>query len=605
MKRPTLAFCLLGIALALLTFGCSRETPTVTGPAADGSAGPAPLMHAAAGAEIVPGSYIVVFNSTVTDVDQAVDDLSLTQGITAKFRYQHALKGFAANLSASAVEALRNDPRIEYIEEDQVAHIIGSQTSPPSWGLDRVDQHSLPRDNVYNYNQTGTGVDAYIIDTGIRLTHTDFGGRAVTGYDAITPGGTASDGNGHGTHVAGTTGGTAYGIAKNVRLIAVRVLDNSGSGTYTQVIAGIDWVTGNHTDAPAVANMSLGGPASTSLDAAVRNSIADRITYCVAAGNNYGANASNYSPARVTEAITVGATDSSDRWATFSNAGSVLDILAPGVSIKSDYYTSDTATATMSGTSMATPHVTGAAALYKEAYPNATPADVAGGLVAIATSGVITGVPSGTVNKLLYTLIDGGTPPEPPAAPVLSSPANGATSVAIPTTLSWSAATGAMSYGVQVATDAGFTSLVMNLTGLTSTSTTLTGLATSTTYYWRVNATNAGVTSAWSDVWSFTTAASSGSAPAAPTLVSPPNGATNVSRTPTLEWNSSTGATSYRVQVSRYSSFSSTVYDGIVSGTTVTLPELGSRVKYYWHVSASNAYGTSPYSTTWNFRTRR
>lgn len=603
MKHLYLRFCVVGMALALLALGCSREPATVTGPTMDGSAGPAPLMRAAADAEIVPGSYIVVFKPVVVDVDQEVNDLGQRQGITATYRYRYALKGFAATISTPVVEALRSDPRIAYIEQDQVAHAIGTQTNPPSWGLDRVDQHALPLNQTYNYNQTGTGVDAYIIDTGIRLTHTDFGGRAITGVDEITSGGTANDGNGHGTHVAGTTGGASYGIAKNVRLIAVRVLDNSGSGTYAQVIAGVDWVTGHHTTNPAVANMSLSGSASSSLDTAVRNSIADGITYCIAAGNN-GANASNYSPARVTEAITVGATNSSDGWASFSNYGSVLDILSPGVSIKSDWNTSDTATNTISGTSMAAPHVTGAAALYLEANPSATPAQVASGLVAIGTSGVISGVPSGTVNLLLYTLIGSSVPPETPAPPVLSSPANGATGVSTSPTLVWNASSGATSYAVQVATDSNFSNLVVNLMGLSTTSTTVTGLSASTLYYWHVSATNTGGTSAWSTAWSFTTGA--GNAPPAPTLISPANGSTNVSRTPTLRWNASQGATSYRVQVSISSDFLTTVYDraGITS-TSVTLPQLGSRVRYYWHVSASNSYDTSGYSATWNFRTRR
>lgn len=458
-------------------------------------------------------------------------------------------------------------------------------------------------DHTYNYYQTGAGVDAYIIDTGIRFTHTDFGSRAVPGVDEITPGGSANDGNGHGTHVAGTTGGAAYGIAKTVRLIAVRVLDNSGSGTYAQVIAGVDWVTGDHTTRPAVANMSLSGSASTSLDQAVRTSIADGVTYCVAAGNN-GTNASNRSPARVAEAITVGATDSSDRWASFSNYGSVLDILAPGVSITSDWNTSDTATNTIYGTSMATPHVAGAAALYLEANPTATPAQVASGLVAIGTPGVISGVPSGTVNLLLYTLSGSTPPPTPPAAPVLSSPANGATGISTSPTLSWYASSGASTYGVEVSTVSDFSTLVVDRSGLTTTSTTVTGLAANTLYYWRVNATNVAGDSPWSTVWSFTTVA--GSPPPAPTLVSPANGSSNVSRTPTLTWNASQGATAYRVQVSTRSDFRTTVYDNPnITATSVTLPQLGSRTRYYWHVSASNSYGTSPYSATWNFRTMR
>jgi aqualysin 1 len=390
MRRPLLRGYAVGLVLAALSFGCSQERTQPTNPTPDGSFGPAPLINASSPAEAVPGSYIVVFKETVPDVNSAVDEISLRPDVTTTYRYEHALKGFAANLSPSAVEALRNDPRVAYIEQDQIAHAVGTQTNPPSWGLDRVDQRALPRDNSYTYNQTGAGVDAYIIDTGIRFTHTDFGGRAVTGVDEITIGGTAADGNGHGTHVAGSVGGASYGMAKAIRLIAVRVLNNQGSGTYTQVIAGVDWVTGDHTTRPAVANMSLSGPVSSALDQAVRNSIADGVVYCVAAGNN-ATNVNTASPADVAEAMTVAASASNDAWASYSNYGSGVDIIAPGSSITSAWYTSDTATNTISGTSMATPHVAGAAALYLEANPGSTPAQVASGLVSISTAGAITG----------------------------------------------------------------------------------------------------------------------------------------------------------------------------------------------------------------------
>ena len=600
MNRSLRWLLIAGLAAAALIGGCS-DRPLTPNPV---STARAPLINTAPDAEYVDGAYIVVFRNDVSQVEASIDDVAETQGFVPEHRYMHALRGFSGRLTDAQVDALRNDPRVAYIEQDQMAHIVTTQTGA-TWGIDRIDQTSLPLSGTYTYNYTGAGVDVYVIDTGIRLTHSDFGGRAHTGYDAVTSGGTASDGNGHGTHVSGTIGGATYGVAKGVTLYAVRVLDNSGSGTYSQVIAGIDWVTANHSASrPSVANMSLGGSASTALDTAVQNSIASGVTYCIAAGNSY-ANAGNYSPARVAEAITVGATTSSDGFASYSNYGSVLDILAPGSNVTSDYYTSDTATATMSGTSMASPHVTGACALYLEANPTATPAQVCAGLVAIATSGKITSVPSGTVNKLLYTLSIGGAPTVP-SAPVLASPANGATSVALPPTLSWNASTGATSYEVQVSAVSNFSTTVYDASGITSTSTSVSGLANSTTYYWRVNATNSAGTSAWSSVWSFTTASSSGTAPAAPVLSSPANGATNVSRTPTLVWNASTGATSYRVQVSTSSSFTTLTQDisGITT-TSVTLSQLGSRTTYYWRVNATNAYGTSAWSSVWHFRTRR
>ncbi len=518
MQRSFRWVLLVGLAVVAMGFGCSEQPSQISAPENSSSPPLAPLYIPSQGPEAVAGSYIVVMKDSVADVDAEVAGISQLLRVKADFTYKHAIKGFAAKLPQTAVDALRADPRVAYIEQDQIAHAIGTQTNPPSWGLDRIDQRSRPLDQSYTYNQTGSGVDVYIIDTGIRTTHTDFGGRAIPGYDAITLGGTANDGNGHGTHVAGTVGGTSYGVAKGVRLIAVRVLGNTGSGTYSQVIAGVDWVTSNHTTTPAAANMSLGGPLSTALDDAVRRSIADGVTYCVAAGNS-GVNASTQSPADVAEAITVGATDSGDVFAYFSNYGAGVDISAPGVNITSDYYSSNTATATMSGTSMASPHVAGAAALYLEANPGATPADVAAGLVANATTGVITSLPSGTPNRLLYSIVGTPPPPGPPAAPALSSPAAGATGVAIPAALSWSASSGAASYQVQVATDSGFASLVYNQSGITATLTSVSGLSASTLYYWRVNATNAYGTSAWSSVRSFTTAAPA--PPAAPTLVSP------------------------------------------------------------------------------------
>jgi len=611
MRRSFLWLLLTGAVLALLLAGCSDQSSQVTGPQQQSSTqtsqvgGRAPLLPKVTGGNYIEGSYIVVFKDAVADVDNEVNDIAQKHAVKANYTYKYALKGFAGKLTAAQLEALQNDSRIAYIEQDQIAHIFATQTNPPSWGLDRIDQRNLPLDALYTYNQTGTGVVAYCIDTGIRQSHTDFGGRAVFGFDAIINGGTANDDNGHGTHTAGTIGGAAYGVAKNIKLVAVKVLNSAGSGSYSQVIAGINWATSDHSahPGPAVANMSLGGPVDAGLDQAVRNSIAGGIVYCVAAGNS-SADASTQSPADVTEAVTVAATDISDGFASFSNFGSVVDIAAPGVNITSDWNTSNTATNTISGTSMATPHVCGAAALYLEANPSATPAAVQSALKSNGTSNVISGVPAGTVNLLLYSVVAGGPPPPPPPAPTLSSPANGATGVSIPATLSWNASSGASSYRVQVSTASDFSTLTYDQSGITSTSTSVSGLAANTLYYWRVNASNAGGTSAWSATWSFTTG--SVAPPAAPTLSSPATGSTNVSRTPTLSWNASSGAASYRVQVSTDAGFTTPVFDqsGITS-TSTTVSGLAGRTTYYWRVNASNSGGTSAWSAVWNFRTRK
>jgi subtilisin family serine protease len=313
--------------------------------------------------------------------------------------FAHAISGFAAEMTEDEAMALSEDPDVRFVEEDSVVEAIATQTSAP-WGLDRIDQAARPLSGTYTYASTGSGVNAYIIDTGIRRTHTQFGGRASIAYDAVGDGRNGVDCNGHGTHVAGTVGGSTYGVAKSVWLYAVRVLNCSGSGTNSGVIAGIDWVTAHHID-PAVANMSLGGGASTALDTAVRNAIAAGVTFVVAAGNS-NANAGNYSPSRVGEAITVGSTTSSDARSSFSNYGSVVDIFAPGSSITSAWYTSDTATNTISGTSMASPHVAGVVARYLQYNATASPATVRNAIVNAATLNRLTGIPSGTANRLLF-----------------------------------------------------------------------------------------------------------------------------------------------------------------------------------------------------------
>jgi len=337
--------------------------------------------------------YIVVTKS-------AADDTALAGkvGGTVGKRYTSAVKGFSATMSESGARKLAVDPSVAYVEQDRTVSIAATQTNPPSWGLDRIDQVSLPLDHSYTAG-SAAGVHAYIIDTGIRMTHTEYAGRVTSGYDFVDNDADATDCQGHGTHVAGTVGGKTYGVAKDVQLVAVRVLDCNGSGSYSQIIAGVDWVTA-HAVKPAVANMSLGGAAGSTLDDAVQKSIDSGVTYAVAGGNDSG-DACTKSPARLTAAITVGATDTNDAQASFSNYGKCLDIYAPGVNILSSANSSNTGTERMSGTSMATPHVTGAAALYLQAHPTATPQQVRDALVAAATTGKVTGAPASSPNKLL------------------------------------------------------------------------------------------------------------------------------------------------------------------------------------------------------------
>lgn len=363
------------------------------------------------GARAIPNQYIVVLDEDVAPPDKfgvqqdafavarRTEDVMRLVGAVPTYVYADAIHGFAAQMSEQEALKLSEDDRVAFVEEDSVVEANITQNNPP-WGLNRIDQRDLPLNTAYSYTSTGSGVNAYIIDTGIRRTHTQFGGRAFVGFDAINDGQNTNDCNGHGTHVAGTVGGSTYGVAKAVRLFAVRVLSCSGSGSNSGVIAGVNWVTANRVT-PAVANMSLGGGASTALDTAVRNSIAAGVTYAIAAGNA-NQNAANSSPARVTQAITVGATTSSDARSSFSNFGSVVDIFAPGSAILSAWRTSDTATATLSGTSMATPHVAGVAARYLQGNPTASAATVRNALVADATLNHLTGVPTGTANRLLF-----------------------------------------------------------------------------------------------------------------------------------------------------------------------------------------------------------
>ncbi|NES29651.1 S8 family peptidase, partial [Micromonospora terminaliae] len=395
------------------------------------AAEPTGTIRAAGGPTAVADSYLVVLKDSAvapSRVAETAHRLTARHGGTVARTWRAALRGFEVNVGATAAARIAADPAVAYVEQNHTVTIAGTQTNPPSWGLDRIDQRNLPLNSSYTYPNTAGNVRAYIIDTGVLFGHNDFGGRAVSGFDAVD-GGSADDCNGHGTHVAGTVGGSSYGVAKGVQIVGVRVLNCQGSGTNAQVVSGIDWVTANAVK-PAVANMSLGGSANSSIDTAVTNSINSGITYAVAAGNGdilgNRQNACNYSPARVASAITVGATQNNDAAASFSNYGTCVDILAPGVNITSAWYTGTSATNTISGTSMASPHVAGAAALVLSANPSWTPQQVRDSLVNDATPNVVTNVGTGTPNRLLY-VANGTTPPPTNDFSVSVSPTSGST----------------------------------------------------------------------------------------------------------------------------------------------------------------------------------
>jgi subtilisin family serine protease len=399
MKRYVALFTLLIVCVAAPGF-----LPALA--QKDDSGAQATAKFHRASEKAILGHYIVVLDQDADGktgdlfrVAQRADELVSKSGGKTTNIYAHAINGFSAQMTEEEALELSKDEQVAFVEQDSIMEASVTQTNPP-WGLDRIGQANLPLNLTYSYTSTGAGVNVYVIDTGIRRTHNQFGGRAVVGFDAIGDGQNTNDCNGHGTHVSGTIGGSTFGVAKGVQLFAVRVLNCSGSGSNSGVIAGVDWVTANH-NSPAVANMSLGGGVSTALDTAVRNSINSGVTYSIAAGNS-NANASTSSPARVAEAITVGSSTITDARSSFSNFGSGVDIFAPGSAILSSYFTSNTATATLSGTSMAAPHVAGVAARFLQNNPGASAATVRNAIVNAGGLNKLSGIPSGTSNRLLF-----------------------------------------------------------------------------------------------------------------------------------------------------------------------------------------------------------
>lgn len=542
--------------------------------------------------DIVPGRYIVQFASNTAS---AVAATSLTDGVITTF--SNAINGFVANLTSSEVAALTSNPNVVGIEADRIISASTDQPTP-GWGLDRIDQRALPFDQKYSYTTSGVGVTAYVVDTGINSTHTEFTGRINSGFTAISDGNGVEDCNGHGTHVSGIMAGTKYGVAKSASIVPIRVLGCNGSGTVSGLISGLNWAINDHAaGVPAVANLSVGAGASSSLNSAVANAVADGITVVVAAGND-NADACNYSPSSAPSAITVGASASNDSRSSFSNFGTCVDIFAPGTSISSAYRGSTTAAGSMSGTSMASPFVAGIAAVYLENHTSASPAAVTTAITDSSTRDVITNVGVGSPNKLAYSASFAAAPVTVPSVPLTLTATPSSQTVALAWSLPASDGGSAITdYKIEYTSNNNTAWTVFAHTASTARTANITGLSNGIQYSFRISAVNAvGIGTATTPILA---------TPVAPaTLTSPLNLAGTIGRqTVTLSWQQpssipGSAITDYIIESSvNAGSTWSTVNDGVSSNRTFTATGL-SAVAYSFRVKAVNSTGISPASNT-------